>query len=85
MTAPTDPAFDAFRESLLEVAPEADLAALRPDAPLRRQLDIDSFDFLRMLEVFQARTGIDVPERDYARLDTLEGVRQYLAEREAPA
>lgn len=81
MTRSTEELVQAFTESLLEIAPEADLAAVRPDRPLRPQLDIDSFDFLRVLEAFHARTGIDVPEADYAALDTLASASRYLASR----
>lgn len=81
MTWTPDQLAEAFEECLLEVAPEADLTTVRADRPLRPQLDIDSFDFLRILEAFHARTGIDVPEADYPRLDTLESLRRYLASR----
>lgn len=73
----------AFIESILDVAPEADLQALKPDRPLRAQLDIDSFDFLRVLEALHARTGIEVPEADYPKLDTFGGALAYLAKQEA--
>lgn len=73
----------AFRESLLDIAPEADLEGLQPRRPLRAQLDIDSFDFLRVLERLHERTGIDVPEADYPKLETLERADAYLRGRAA--
>lgn len=71
----------ALEESLLAVAPEADLASLRPDRPLREELDLDSFDFLRVLEQLHTRTGISVPEADYGRLRTLDEAWRYLTTR----
>lgn len=64
--------------SLQEVAPELDPAGLRADRPLRQQLDIDSFDFLRVLEALQRRTGIEVPEAAYPAFDTLDGALDWL-------
>ncbi len=70
---------EALLGSLQEVAPELDPARLRADRPLRQQLDIDSFDFLRVLEALQRRTGIDVPETAYPAFDTLDGALAWLS------
>jgi len=69
---------EALLASLQEVAPELDPARLRADRPLRQQLDIDSFDFLRVLEALQRRTGIEVPEAAYPTFDTLDGALAWL-------
>ncbi len=69
---------EALVASLQEVAPELDPVALRADRPLRQQLDIDSFDFLRVLEALQRRTGIEVPEAAYPAFDTLDGAVTWL-------
>jgi acyl carrier protein len=63
------------------VAPEADLAALDAEAPLREQLELDSMDFLRFLTLVHERLGIDVPEAEAAQLATLTGAVRYLAAR----
>ena len=63
------------------VAPEADFARVRQDAPLREELDIDSFDFLRVLMELQDRLGVDVPESDYAQVSTLHDMVAYLMRR----
>ncbi|MBI1395976.1 MAG: acyl carrier protein [Betaproteobacteria bacterium] len=81
MTLTPDQLRQALVESILDVAPEADMGTVRPDRPLRAQLDIDSFDFLRVLEGLHARTGIDVPEADYGKMETLESSLAYLATR----
>lgn len=81
MTPTTDQIRQALIDSILDVAPEADLAAVRPDRPVRDQIDIDSFDFLTVLERLHERLGVDVPESDYGRMTTLDGSIAYLAQR----
>ncbi len=68
----------AVLTALGEIAPEADLAQLAPDAELRETLDIDSMDFLRFVQQLALSTGVEVPEADYARLATLEDCVAYL-------
>ena len=66
-------------EELARLAPEADLASLPPQARLREELDIDSFDFVRLVTALDERLGIEVPEVDYRKLETLDGCLDYLA------
>lgn len=66
---------------LAGIAPEFDSATLRPDRPLRDQIDLDSFDFLNVLIALKERLGIEVPEKDYAQVQTLEGMERYFGER----
>ena len=66
-------------DALAEVAPEADPDRLRGDVALRDQLDIDSMDFLNFLIGVAARTGVEVPERDYAAVQTLDDCIGYVA------
>ncbi len=73
----------AIRFILGGIAPEVDLAQVRPDADLRDELDIDSMDFLRFVVGIHERLGVDVPEADYPRIRTLDGCVAYLAERGA--
>ncbi len=63
---------------LRRIAPEADAAALAPDADLRRELDLDSMDFLEFATGISRVLGVTVPERDYSRLATLGGAVEYL-------
>ncbi len=67
--------------ALRRIAPEADAAALDPDADLRDALDIDSMDFLQLVTALDERLGVAVPEVDYARIRTLRGCVDYLAEK----
>ncbi len=69
--------------ALLSVAPEADPATIDPKRPIREQLDIDSMDFLNFILALHHDLGVDVPERDYAKLSTLESSVSYLLEKAA--
>jgi acyl carrier protein len=61
------------------VAPEADPTALELDVPLREQLDIDSMDFLKFVIELHKVLGVDVPEKDYPKLTTIDSCVDYLA------
>ena len=63
------------------IAPEANLAELRPDENVRRALDIDSYDFLNFLIGLHERLGIEIPEADYGKLNTLAEIMSYLSAR----
>jgi acyl carrier protein len=72
-----------FRETVLDtlgdIAPGADLAALPPEKDLREELDIDSMDFLNFVIALHEKLGVDIPEADYPQLVTLNGAVGYLA------
>ncbi|MFM8415300.1 MAG: acyl carrier protein [Planctomycetota bacterium] len=54
----------AIAQVLADIAPEADLAAVAPDANLRRELDLDSVDFQNLLAGLSKTLGRDIPDRD---------------------
>ena len=64
---------------LHRIAPEADLDAVPTDADLREELDIDSLDVLRFATGLAEATGVEIPERDYPRIVTIDGCTAYLA------
>lgn len=68
-------------QALVSVAPEVDPAAIRADQLLRDQIDLDSMDFLRFIVEVHKTLGVDVPESDYGRFDTLSHAVGYLASR----
>jgi acyl carrier protein len=68
----------AVLDALASVAPEADLGSLDPRAVLRDELDLDSMDFLNFVIALHKALGIEVPERDYGKLTTLEACVDYL-------
>ena len=65
-------------QALGEVAPELDPARVRGDVPFREQLDLDSLDFLRFLVDVDRRLQVSIPEADYALLETLDDVVEYV-------
>jgi acyl carrier protein len=64
--------------SLRQVAPEVDAATLDPDVDIRDELDIDSMDFFNYVLGLNERFGVEVPERDYPKLASLDGSLTYL-------
>lgn len=60
------------------IAPEVDLAGVPDDAELQQELDLDSMDFLNLVNGILEATGIDVPERDYPLLQSPAGCIGYL-------
>jgi acyl carrier protein len=69
---------DRILQALGTVAPEADFGALRPDVGFREQLDIDSMDFLNFVIALHKDLRVDIPEKDYPKLVTLDGCVAYL-------
>ncbi|MBI3809050.1 MAG: acyl carrier protein [Nitrospirae bacterium] len=67
--------------ALGEIAPEADLVAIKPGVSFRDQLDIDSMDFLNFVIAVHAALHVEIPEADYPKLITLNGCVAYLSSR----
>ena len=74
----------AVRRALGDIAPEANLEAIDPDASLRDQLDLDSMDILNVMIALHEALQVDIPETDYPKLATLNGAVAYLLQRRAP-
>lgn len=72
---------DAIIARILEVAPELSAEEILPDAHLQRSLEIDSFDFLKILTALNDDLGVEVPEADYGKVDTLAHMAEYFAAR----
>ena len=77
----TDELRDLVLEVLSGIAPEADPSTIDPASDLRDELDLDSMDELNMITRVSERLGIDVPERDYAQLRSLDQAVAYLSAR----
>jgi acyl carrier protein len=65
-------------ETLAEIAPEVDPSEVASDVDLRDQLDIDSMDFLNFVIALHERLDVDIPERDYPQLGTLDAIVDYV-------
>lgn len=71
--------------SLGEVAPELDPASLDLAAPIADQLEIDSMDYLDFMVALAERTGVEVPERDYGDMTSVDDCVRYLEVRLQPS
>ncbi|MGE5337264.1 MAG: acyl carrier protein, partial [Gemmatimonadota bacterium] len=67
------------------IAPETDVQTIRPDRPLRQQIDLDSVDWLNFIAGLHERLSVDIPDADIERLATLDALVAYLASRPAQA
>jgi len=77
----------AIRSAVLaeikRIAPELEEGELKPDRPLRDQVDLDSMDWLNFIVALHERFKVEIPEADYRKLGTLEEIIAYLAGRPA--
>jgi acyl carrier protein len=60
-------------DALKRVAPEARLEELRSNADIRDELDIDSMDFNKFVLLLHEALGLEIGEKDYPKLFTLDG------------
>ncbi len=67
--------------AIAAVVPGTDLQNIAPDRPLRAQVDLDSVDWINLVEELCERLSVDIPESDYGRLTTLDAVVAYLRTR----
>ncbi|MBL0140993.1 MAG: acyl carrier protein [Betaproteobacteria bacterium] len=66
---------------LRKIAPELEAGEVAPDKLLRDQVDLDSMDWLNFLIAVHQRFGVEIAESDYAALDTLDRICEYIAAR----
>ncbi|MCX6062348.1 MAG: phosphopantetheine-binding protein [Campylobacterales bacterium] len=71
----------AIIEEIQEIAPDIDEADIISDKNIQRSLEIDSFDFLKILTGLSEILEIEVPESDYAKVDTVDHMCEYFLER----
>lgn len=63
---------------IAEIAPDEDLSDVKLDVLLREQLELDSMDFLDIVMELRKKHGIEVPEADYPKLESLNSCAEYL-------
>ncbi|HET7309756.1 MAG TPA: acyl carrier protein [Mycobacteriales bacterium] len=68
----------AVAAALGSIAPEVDIATVDGDAPFREEMDLDSLDFLNLVELLHDSTGVEIREDDYARVGSLTTLVDYL-------
>jgi len=69
----------AVEAAIGKVAPDVEPEDLEDGARLRQDLELDSLDFLRLVEVIAESTGVDIPEADYPSVATVAGLVTYVA------
>jgi acyl carrier protein/GNAT superfamily N-acetyltransferase len=73
----------AVQATIESVAPGTDVQRIRPDRPLRQQIELDSMDWINVIVDLHERLSIDIPESDHGQLATLDSMVAYLASRQA--
>ena len=68
---------------LTSIAPEVDADEIEDTVLLRDQVDLDSMDWLNFLQRIHKRFNVDIPEKDYQSLRTLDDVVRYVESRAA--
>lgn len=71
----------AVQATVAAIAPESDLPSIRPDRPLRQQIELDSMDWLNLMAGLHERLRVDIPPADQGRLTTIDALVAYLAAR----
>ncbi|MDJ0822943.1 MAG: acyl carrier protein [Paracoccaceae bacterium] len=68
----------ALAEELHRIAPDIELDDVDMSADLREEFDIDSMDFLNLVTALGKRFGLEMPEADYAQMDSFDALAGYL-------
>jgi acyl carrier protein len=68
----------AVHRAINQVAPDVEPEDLAADARLRQDLELDSLDFLRLVETIDTSTGVNIPEHDYPQVATVGGLIAYV-------
>jgi acyl carrier protein len=77
----TEELAELVKRILFDVAPDLAGEAIDPKVRFNEQFEFDSMDFLNFVAGLHRATGLELPEKDYPRLATLEGAVGYLAEK----
>jgi acyl carrier protein len=72
------PLLPTLIQLLQKIAPELEANTLRPEQPLRQQLDLDSIDWLNFLISVHQHFGVEIAEADYAQLQSLNDLAAYV-------
>lgn len=68
-------------EQILEIAPDVEEQDIPTDERLQNAIEFDSYDFLSLLTALHEKVGVEIPEADYAQVDTLNHMVDYIAGR----
>ncbi|HZW44100.1 MAG TPA: acyl carrier protein [Dermatophilaceae bacterium] len=76
-----DQARAMLETTLREIVPDADLSTLAPGADLRSTFELDSLDFVELVDKLSTRAGFRIEEDDADGLRSAEAVTQFLVTR----
>ena len=62
-----------------QIAPEVSFSDIDLNAPLRDQVEIDSYDFINLLVKVHEQTGVNVPDSEVRKLQNLGELADYIA------
>jgi acyl carrier protein len=74
----TDELKNIIVAGLKQIAPADAVDNVGPDDKFLQKLDLDSFDHLNFLIAISGQIGIEIPEKDYGKLDTMQKIIEYL-------
>lgn len=63
---------------LQQIAPDTTPAILKLEENIRETLNIDSFDFLQFIIALHEKTGVEIPEEDYGKINTIQNAIAYI-------
>ncbi|HEV7203797.1 MAG TPA: acyl carrier protein [Jatrophihabitans sp.] len=66
-------------QAIVSAVPDADVGTLGPDDDLRETLELDSLDFVAVVESLSVRAAFRIDEEDYRELRTLARAAQFVA------
>ena len=66
---------------LKNIAPDTEPETLNDDDNIRKKLGIDSFDYLQFMIGLDERLKIKIPEEDYSKIQKLNELVKYVAEK----
>lgn len=76
---------EMIEQTLLDIVPDADLDAMPPEAEIRDYLELDSLDFVTLVERLSVRADYRIDEEDYPQLQTMDSAVRFLAARAGAA
>jgi len=71
----------AIIKEIVNTAPDIEEDEIEGDENIQESLEIDSFDFLKILTALNEDLGVEVPESDYDKVTTLNKMAEYFAQR----
>jgi acyl carrier protein len=67
-----------LKDIFFSIAPEVDFEKIDLNLPLRDQIDIDSYDFYRLLVRLDELTGIEIPDSEVRRFKNVNNLIGYI-------